>query len=286
VKRRGRRALVFVAAVVAACASFRSSDEGGDAGLDGGGGEGGPGGGDGGDGAEAGLRSCPGASGMVSIDVPGGGSYRIDATEITTGAYQDFLTATNGDMSGQPPGCGWNMTYKPGTQWPPTDPRLPVQAIDWCDAFMYCKWKGKRLCGAIGGGPCAVGCSNDGGADQWFRACSHGDDGAHVYGYGNDRDAGVCNICSDAGPFGVADVGSFSRCTGGYDGLFDMVGNVLEWVDGCNGDAGAFDGGADDRCPVRSSSSATCPPFACTALAGPFKRNTHDSNFGARCCCD
>ena len=47
----------------------------------------------------------------------------------------------------------------------------PIVWVDWCDAYAYCKGVGKRLCGAIGGGPVDF---HTGYADtnqsQWYRA--------------------------------------------------------------------------------------------------------------------
>src|SRR6185437_5545544 len=110
---------------------------------------------------------------------------------------------------------------------PPTKGSDPVVCVDWCDAQAYCAWAGKRLCGAIGGGPATT--YGDPNESQWYNACSNG--GTTSFPYGNDYVAGDCN-----GGATVAAVGTTPGCQGltsPYFGIFDMSGNVKEWEDHC-----------------------------------------------------
>lgn len=69
---------------------------------------------------------------------------------------------------------------------------------------------------------------------EWFNACTAG--GTRDYPYGEIRLATVCDV---PGYFPDkqerVDVGSALACEGGFGGIFDMVGNVWEWIDSCVG---------------------------------------------------
>ena len=181
------------------------------------------------------------------------GGVCIDATETTVDDYAIFLAAM-ADAGPPPPPCDFTTTYEPDA-WSSQkfDHEKPVSVDNFCLALSYCQWAGKHLCGKLGGGTVPVG---DAGIDktnnEWFHACSH--DGDFVFPYGNTY-AGD-NAC----PFPPADdVGTHPLCVGGYPGLFDMTGNIPEWVDACeeNGQTrdqdectvmGIFEGGQGTTC--------------------------------------
>jgi len=99
------------------------------------------------------------------------------------------------------------------------DETLPMTSVTFCEARAFCKRAGKRLCGRIGGGPLAPG---EVGAQvsEWFNACTGGTaDGIHLLSDGG------CQLESDASR------AAGSGCQGGVPGVFDMVGNVWEWID-------------------------------------------------------
>lgn len=60
---------------------------------------------------------------------------------------------------------------------------------------------------------------------QWRVACSGGDAGL-AFPYGQEYDAGACSVHGDS----PVSTGASSRCEGGFSGIFDMSGNVREWV--------------------------------------------------------
>jgi hypothetical protein len=205
---------------------------------------------------------------MVQVPSPLGGTYGIDATEVTRAQYLKFVQEKEGDVAGQPSYCSWNATYLPkdpiefgGVDWPPLDrPDHPVMGVDWCDAYAFCAWAGKRLCGRIGGGASSYEDYANASTSQWFNACASG--GQNTYPYGSTYEGQTCNG-ADNGVGTTVAVGSLTTCqssVSGYAGVYDLSGNAMEWEDACDGDVcrvrgGRFNnGGSDIGCAYDSPS--------------------------------
>jgi formylglycine-generating enzyme required for sulfatase activity len=178
------------------------------------------------------------------------GSYCIDSTEVTNAQYAEFLSAlaSSSVVPTLGHGCPAMTNFTPvdpmaaDPVWPTSAVQYPVVHVNWCDAYAYCAWAGKRLCGAIGGGSLMAQASpipqSLDTVYQWLDACSMG--GATAYPYGGTYQAGSCNGGSTTG-ISLAPVASSPQCVGGYPGLYDMSGNAWEWIDACtSGDITAF----------------------------------------------
>jgi formylglycine-generating enzyme len=296
-----------------------NSGNGGNGGASGNGGAGGKvsGGGNSGSGGSAGTAGVSGSAGaggtpakncpvnlegppLIEIPKAGGGFFCMDRTEVPNEDYAAFLATNPSTASGQGAECSWNNSYQPDTSVacaaalgaydPVVRPRVPVSCVDWCDAKRYCAWAGKRLCGAIAGGANPPGSYIDANASQWYRACSKA--GAQKFPYGNTWQSMYCVGLDNSGTH-PSPVASAPACQGGYDGLFDMSGNVAEWEDSCSANAGAT-----DNCLTRGGSiqsvESTAPSMLCndstfndtTPMAATAKRNTKDELIGFRCCYD
>jgi formylglycine-generating enzyme required for sulfatase activity len=217
------------------------------------------------------------------------GVYSIDRTEVTRSAYAQFLIEKGVDTSGQVAQCAWNTSYDPvstaGAEWPPLDRGdHPVSHVDWCDAHAYCQWAGKRLCGMIGGGPADGDFNIDRLAEQWPNACSA--DGTNrffpTYDYfpGHCQDVGV-------GATSTAPVASLPECqspTPGFGGVFDINGNVAEWIDRCRGTAGS-----GDPCNAAGGDyQSSSPELNCQTPYSVLRGDAASPNLhvGIRCCSD
>ncbi|MBK6698131.1 MAG: SUMF1/EgtB/PvdO family nonheme iron enzyme [Myxococcales bacterium] len=95
---------------------------------------------------------------------------------------------------------------------------VPVNRASWTEATRICRAQGARLCTA----------------SEWQFACE-GEE-MRPYAYGFERDSSACNVDIAAGLGRVGRlvdhrvaVGSKPRCTSAF-GVFDMAGNVDEWV--------------------------------------------------------
>jgi formylglycine-generating enzyme required for sulfatase activity len=208
------------------------------------------------------------------------GEYCIDATEVTNGAYEQFLAARpDWGAQDQPAFCSWNTKLAPeDTTWPhPGEELFPVTKVDWCDAWSYCKWAGRRLCGQIGGGSIADSLATDPARSQWYLACA-GDPGTK-YPYGDTYQPMLCNGV-DVAPPNVREVGR-ATCEGHARGVFDMSGNVFEWVDSCDTAMGM-----SDLCRTMGGGFAS-PDYELTCDDRVVNdRSLTAPNVGLRCCTD
>ncbi|AKV04832.1 hypothetical protein AKJ09_11495 [Labilithrix luteola] len=241
-----------------------------------------------GDGNAPANTRCPGkGAAMVLVESVAKVAYCIDSTEVTQAQYQEFLDATGGSY-GQPAECANNLSLAPvngcGQHAPTTRGQYPVTCVDWCDARAYCDWAGKRLCGKIGGGP-VIGYAAPNEV-EWTAACSK--NGTRAFPYGTAYVAGACNDKTlDAG---IAPVASFTGCEGASTALFDMSGNVREWINACD------DGGANRSCVCVGGAFNSTPPATGDPLTTDLSCAPGDSfhppasswgdDLGFRCCRD
>jgi formylglycine-generating enzyme required for sulfatase activity len=231
--------------------------------------------------------------------------FWIDATEVTNAAYKAWLD-TNPDASSPfDPRCQVNHSFQPGKReglcdctgdttcdsfandpglWAATaasSPNRPVACVDWCDALSYCEARGARLCAASMGASITLNCTNPPDCDpipafvasdsEWYAAC--GGPSMQAYPYGSTYNAAACNTENSA----TTDVGT-PTCVGGYPGIFDMSGNVMEWVDACYAPDGScarvggayYAGAADVTCHLVNSETWRC----------------QSDTTGFRCCAD
>lgn len=218
---------------------------------------------------------------MVHVPKKDGGTYCVDATEVTNDDYAKFL-ATKPDAKSQPMHCAWNADLSP-MGWsgvPSGKEKLPVVNVNWCDAAAYCAYAGKRLCGDTSGGHAKFDTSSaDPDGDQWYRACSNA--GQNVFPY--DASAYGDHTCngSDYGAGAPIDVAKDATCNGGFCGLFDMAGNVAEWIDACEG----YTAQSESCFAVGGSFSDGGMNVSCLALA-TGTRDVVAPNLGFRCCLD
>lgn len=127
------------------------------------------------------------------------GTFYIDQTEVTNGAYWNYTNETHRD---QPPGLGGSQGY------------APVVNVTFDDANSFCTWAGKRL-------PTA---------DEWEKA-ARGSDGL-LFPWGNSFDPSLANVPTDDAATATAKVAFATAYPKGKSpyGALNMLGNVWEWV--------------------------------------------------------
>lgn len=233
--------------------------------------------------------ACPGKEGPVGVRVGGGeNTFCIDSTEVTVGMYKAFLDAPDASRTPLPPECAWKTNYQPVAAGGET---IPQTGVDWCDAWAYCAWAGKKLCGKVVNGAAQGNLSTaelpDFNVNSWLIACSA--QGQLTYPYGSIRRTAVCNLADyDAGQRAIP-TKEAKECVGGYPGVYDMLGNVWEWIDACRPrDAGAdaADGGYQKmECIAKGGSFAISPAnMTCRTDGTGATRDLRATDIGFRCC--
>lgn len=201
------------------------------------------------------LCVCP--TGMKTVPKSGGngGTYCIDTTEVTNDQYTVFWGSSH-TAQGLPGVCASKISFTPKVGWPhlPAEGAIPVTGVDWCDAYAYCDYFGKHLCGKVSSGPNTTLDDNevtDTTKSEWYNACTA--QGANDYPYGStynyakchgvdqtdsSKPAGMCGPPDNAsgtcaGPVAVSSPLN-STCVGGVPGVLGMSGNVAEWENSCD----------------------------------------------------
>ncbi len=133
---------------------------------------------------------------LHTVNVP---AYQIDKYLVTNAQYARFLAAT-----GHRPPSNWkNGKIQEG------ESLYPVTLVNWYDAAAYAKWAGKRL-------PTEA---------EWEKA-ARGTDGRR-WPWGNQMDPTRLNTYYNVGS--ATNVNTYANGVSPY-GVFDMAGNVNEWV--------------------------------------------------------
>ncbi len=253
--------------------------------------------------ADAGGAPCPSGRGptMVRVVSKSAGTFCIDSTEVTRDDYAGFTReVAGGKMTSKLVACANDADPTPDATCL-KDPRVckgdacgrhPQVCVDLCDAAGYCEWAGKRLCFAD---------ARTAGArtplrEEWELACSLGvnpDTGRNFrdwpYGDGQQLNAETCNIGLRSGtgcgpnPTGCSTlpVGSLPDCQGSVPGVYDLGGNVMEFVD--VGAATPAGGAAVGPSFAFGRTAAEALSANCGFL---LRGATRDLEIGFRCCAD
>ena len=188
--------------------------------------------------------------------------FYIDLYEVTNADYKNFTSATQRETP----------YHWPDGKIPRNKEDHPVTYVNWYDADEYCKWEGKRL-------P----------KEQEWEKAARGK-GGNIYPWGNVWATDRSNH-PYKGSAGTERVGSYPNGRSPY-GLFDMSGNVWEWVDsfylphpGNNIARGEY--GKDKRV-LKGGSWFDCLSYGCGLSAPTFNRSfftpeVKNNSFGFRC---
>ncbi|MBH0198701.1 MAG: formylglycine-generating enzyme family protein [Nitrospira sp.] len=145
--------------------------------------------------------------------------FFLDRKEVTQAEYMRFAKMTKRSMP--------KIEVFEDDQSKLLQPEFAAMSVSWDDAMAYCKWAGKRL-------PTEA---------EWEKA-GRGE-GKRKYSWGDKFAVNVANVDgSEDGYKYLAPPGSFEAGRSPY-GLYDMTGNVAEWV------ADSYDEGYYKKSPYR-----------------------------------
>lgn len=138
-------------------------------------------------------------------------AYYLDKFEVTNGQYIEFVRATNHRVPQHPKDTSRSLWQKGMMPESVTD--RPVINVDWYDAEAYCTWAGKRL-------PTEA---------EWEKAARGGDDRRFPWGNVEPTPKHLNYLQKWTGERTLMPVGSYEAGKSPF-GVYDMAGNVWEWV--------------------------------------------------------
>ena len=183
--------------------------------------------------------------------------FDIFATEATVAEFKACVAAKKCDNAMADQACNVGDAARS---------EYPINCIGHDGAETLCGYLGGRLCSST----------------EWLAACSGSD--ARAFPYGPEFQPSRCHVGSydNPGPGGRTTIkaGSIPDCEGGLPGLFDMSGNVSEWVADCKGDYCKFRGAAYvGNEPVEHFAG-------CGDVCSGNDKSLRSGTVGTRCCRD
>jgi formylglycine-generating enzyme required for sulfatase activity len=162
-------------------------------------------------------------------------AFAIGKYEVTTAEFLTFLRATGYQpapcnpilgLTWQSPGRG--LAYPPGLTDPPLEPAV---CLSWNDAQAYIKWLNGKVRGTGTSSNSSDGPYRLPSEAEWEYAARAGTIAARWWGDAIGVGNANCDGCGSQwdGTL-IAPVGSFGP---NPFGLYDMLGNVWQWVDDC-----------------------------------------------------
>jgi len=176
-------------------------------------------------------------------------SYYIDKKEVTQAEYEQFLKMTKRRRPGFP--------VFEDDQSKILKPELPAIGVSWQDAEAYCKWAGKRL-------PTEA---------EWEKA-GRGE-GRRRYAWGDEFAPGYANVDGkEDGYQYLAPPGALEAGRSPY-GVYDMTGNVSEWV------ADSYDEAYYKKAPYRDPSGPEDKDLK-VIRGGSWRETAHNARLSKR----
>ncbi|HUU03516.1 MAG TPA: SUMF1/EgtB/PvdO family nonheme iron enzyme [Myxococcota bacterium] len=202
-------------------------------------------------------QSSPKTRGLTWVRHPAE-PFSVTATEISVAQFRACVQAGACQADTVNPICNFGTAGRD---------RHPLNCVTYFGAEQFCAFAGGRVCTE----------------EEWLSAC-RGQDG-RAFPYGNVFDLDACNVRSATNrvkgqAHGTVPVASKPCCVGGLDGLFDMAGNVAEWVGNCKGSYCKFRGaGFISNDPVERFA-------ACKGVCAGNDKSLKSAVVGIRCCKD
>ncbi len=247
---------------------------------------------------------------MVRVPLANNRSVCIDTTEVTRAQYAAFVSDSNGhDQGTRLDACG-KAPFRDDPDAACSQQAVvckgdcaahPQVCVTHCNAQAFCAWAGKRLCSTVKGVTPDAIALGDARVAEWIAACGNGagteGDPRTIFPYGSSLDSAKCNTdghtptgCAvSPGSCGTLPTGSLQGCRGegASDKVFDMSGNVHEWM-------GLTDESAKSPVPRAqfrggSFSKSLFDPsgdFACVTSGGSAAIDLPVADIGIRCCAD
>lgn len=216
------------------------------------------------------------------VGIGGVGYFCIDVREATVSDYRAFL-ASNARPP-RPPECAFKASNEPATwPYPHAEDALPMTKVDWCDAWAYCAWAGKRLCGGRKGAALDF-VTVTSPEDEHYRACTN--ERTSKFPYGQTFIATGCNVAGYQQPNKLLPPGAAITCHGAdrpFSLITDLVGNASEWSRSCEPNVGNDAG--EDNCRLRGGGWYSVTEDGCTD-ADFYPRGSASPSTGIRCCAD